>query len=324
MRPIRELLLILSMLRRVLRSSLPIGLTSLFADTSSSDAGIGTDPRISSEGAVLESSTHVLAAPKESEAVSSPDSEEFTVRSMTEFCLNENYSGSSLLELSGRLAESAGQRQVKDRIKRSGELVQRTPLPARKQLVFESEVEAMISDQLLVNEVVRVLTGSRGVPNAGEARLACSWSELREEYPCSICLDVLVGPHNLKCGHSFCFECPIPLLPFDLSDSMILGIAAYMKTDYADVVCCPICRDEVSDEGNYERKLDQIIVDAVEHLEDSEEKELWLNKHRRTQSTINRRRLERLREREGGSLAYTVFSAVLVIIMATFLVLRRR
>ena len=89
------------------------------------------------------------------------------------------------------------------------------------------------------------------------------------------------------------------------------------------MTCCPICRDELSDEGNYERRLDQLIVEAIEQLEDTEEKEAWLTKHRRAQSAINRRRLQRLREKE-GSLAYTVFSAVLVIIMATFLVLRRR
>lgn len=89
------------------------------------------------------------------------------------------------------------------------------------------------------------------------------------------------------------------------------------------MICCPICRDEFSDEGNYERRLDQVICEAVERLEDSNEKEAWLVKRKRAQSSINRRRLQRLREKE-GSLAYTVFSAVLVIIMATFLVLRRR
>ena len=88
-------------------------------------------------------------------------------------------------------------------------------------------------------------------------------------------------------------------------------------------MCCPICRDELSDEGNYERRLDQIIVESIERLEDTDEKKSWLARHKKAQSAINRRRLQRLREKE-GSLAYTVFSAVLVIIMATFLVLRRR
>ena len=195
------------MLRRLLRRSLPLGAGAVFAETASSDAAVSRDPAAIPPAESLDSSTRPLDGRKLDDSAISSDPEEFTVRSMTDFCLNESYSGNSLLELSGRLAETASNKRVQDRVRMSGELVQRTPLSARSQQVFQAEVEAMISDQLLVSEVVQVLTGSRvsSLPGASVG----SWTLLREEFPCLICLDVLACPHNLKCGHSFCFECKI-------------------------------------------------------------------------------------------------------------------
>lgn len=68
-------------------------------------------------------------------------------------------------------------------------------------------------------------------------------ASIADDCQCGICHDLMVGPHALTCGHSFCGEC----------------VWTWMRTQPA----CPICRERTAKPA-YERIMDDIICAVVE------------------------------------------------------------
>jgi hypothetical protein len=77
-------------------------------------------------------------------------------------------------------------------------------------------------------------------------------------------------------------------------------------------------------DGHYERKLDQMIVEQVQNLDDCPEKAEWLRRHKRARSLLNSQRLQQLRSAYGDSFSYIAFAAMVVIVLTSLLMLRRR
>ena len=68
-------------------------------------------------------------------------------------------------------------------------------------------------------------------------------ARLVNEAKCSICFELMVAPHALSCGHSFCGGC----------------ITAWMRKN----PCCPVCRARTAAPA-YERVLDDMLTAIVE------------------------------------------------------------
>ena len=68
-------------------------------------------------------------------------------------------------------------------------------------------------------------------------------ARLVNEAKCSICFELMVAPHALTCGHSFCGGC----------------ITSWMRKN----PCCPVCRARTASPA-YERVLDDMLTAIVE------------------------------------------------------------
>jgi hypothetical protein len=75
-------------------------------------------------------------------------------------------------------------------------------------------------------------------------------SALKKSVSCLICQEIMASPHNLECGHAFCFEC----------------VFAWFKKSQT----CPICRKGISTIPSISWSLQEQIEMLTENLNEEE------------------------------------------------------
>jgi uncharacterized protein YbaR (Trm112 family) len=238
---------------------------------------------------------------------------DMTMSTIISRCMNDFKNGKSLLVLADDLNRSD---TTDDKIQLSTQLVlnSKKKCDLNNEATIISEVKSLLSDNAFVTEVLEQLTCRNSISKDTSRPLktldatCIEYIELCNEHKCAFCLDILACPHNINCGHSFCADC----------------LEKYLDSDQVDIICCPVCREEVAHDGVYERKLDEIIFKMVENLNPSAEKVEWMRRHKRIKSQLSARHLKKLGDRHGFEQTCAIVSIVLVVLLATILAIRRR
>lgn len=153
----------------------------------------------------------------------------------------------------------------------------------RMDRIFEG-VKSVLSDQLLIGSAVKMINQkpmspiftafsaavSQEVPSPIEMSqgIIRTFNDLREEFSCVICQDLLAAPVALSCGHSLCGACYL-----DLKDSCT-------SSDAEVEAICPLDKISVS-RANYVRVFDNHICQEVSKMPASVDKMNWVSRRRK-------------------------------------------
>eukprot|EP01031_Cornospumella_fuschlensis_P039608 gene39608-48219_t len=138
-------------------------------------------------------------------------------------------------------------------------------LPAgfdNRDLIFKAVREVVMHNPTLVLETRQNIANMSRMEE--EAHLN-PWNELKVNYPCDMCHDVLAAPVVLPCTHNFCGLCVHEM---------------FTKCQSADIEVahqCPVCGCESfkQEHAIYERTLDETIEREVRVLPECAEKREW-------------------------------------------------
>lgn len=114
------------------------------------------------------------------------------------------------------------------------------------------------------------------------------WELLKNEHPCVICQDLLAKPTILQCSHSFCGSCLDELFTtsYTISPSSTSFIESSQQDGGIDVFenhnhiiyQCPTCKQDILQQGIYERTLDDVIYTKAQLIKNCPEKTYWIER----------------------------------------------
>ena len=95
-----------------------------------------------------------------------------------------------------------------------------------------------------------------------------NWQQLRDQYPCIICRDVLAAPIVLNCEHTFCFICVENLM----DKCRLLSCDESVEVVHQ----CPTCSSDFQNTTTFNRVLDVQINHDVDKFPMCSEKVKWI------------------------------------------------
>lgn len=192
-------------------------------------------------------------------------------------------------------AEADSDEDVRDERSSDGEEDDRRD---REEYVFGSST--ILHSQHDVHRVNQLSYASVGATLVQDSvsETSLEWLALRQQYPCTICQDVMCAPHLVvECAHSFCGACIQEHIQINSQD--------------CDMVCCPKCRHAIERAPCYEPDFDARILADVENAPDCESKWYWMEKRDVVLERLSRkRRLKSKKDRSQQSTASWLWETV--------------